>query len=510
MRASQAAIQAAVIRSPVAHVAFRADASVEIGHGHVMRCFALAAALKSCGVRTTFLTANLPVGLERILAEKGIEIVRIAETHGHAIDQVEDCRAALHALAAIDPIDWIIVDHYGIDRAWEIGVRTSVPRVVVIDDLADRPHEADMLLDPNLQASRGRYAGLVPGTCRLLLGPRFALVRPEFARRARRPRVGGDCSQRVILFAGGGDAGNATGRVLDAWQMFRGERPPLDVVIGDEHPRRGEIEARCATLGDVEVHIQTERMVELLEKARLFIGAAGGANWERCCLGLPALLFSTAPNQASNLELFARLRTAINLGRAVELEPAALSALISRVLGKPGLLRRMAKRAAGLVDGRGAMRAALAIASGNLRLRDAIPGDDLAVWDWRNDPRTRRHIRDPRPLMLEDHRRWWRSALGDPGRRLFVARCGDQDVGVLRFDSKGEAAEISIYVDPDLAGLGLGKAMILAAQEWARGCGAGWRQLQAEILPGNQASMAAFEAAGFRRLGPTWAWEMPA
>ena len=109
----------------------------------------------------------------------------------------------------------------------------------------------------------------------------------------------------------------------------------------------------------------------------------------------------------------------------------------------------MGARAAGLVDGRGAKRAALAIAGGNLRLRDAVPDDVQVVWEWRNDPRTRRHSRDARALKFEEHRRWWRDALVDPGRQLFIGRCGNQDVGVLRFDSKGEAAELSISSIPN-------------------------------------------------------------
>ena len=505
LRTAQAAVQAALTGGPVRHVAIRADASVGIGHGHVMRCLALATALDYLGVKTTFVTVDLPAALEDILAGLGIAMVRIARRHP---DQAEDCAAVLHALANVDQVDWMIVDHYGIDRAWERAIRGGVPRVAVIDDLANRPHEADVLLDPNLQASRSRYAGLVPGNCRLLLGPRFALLRPEFARHDRQTHAGGDSARRVVAFAGSGDAGNATGRILDAWQLIRGERPRLDVVIGEEHPRRSEIEARCAGLADVKVHVQTSRMAELLEGAQLFIGAAGGANWERCCLGVPALLFATAPNQESNLELFAKRRTGIALGQAADLKPASLAALIVRVLAKPGLLRRMAARAARLVDGRGARRAALAIAGGNLRLRDAVPDDVQVVWEWRNDPRTRRHSRDARALKLEEHRGWWRDALGDPGRRLFIGRCGNQDVGVLRFDSKGEAAELSIFIDPELTGLGLGKAMLLAGQEWASQSGTGWKRLQAEILPENQASMAAFAATGFRRQGPAWLWEV--
>ena len=345
LHTAQAAFQAALTGGPVRHVAIRADASVEIGHGHVMRCLALATALDSFGVRTTFVTVDLPAALEDVLAGLGFAIIHITRRHpvarmaavGPAIDQAEDCGAVLHALANVDQVDWMIVDHYGIDRVWERAIRRGVPRVAVIDDLANRPHEAEVLLDPNLQASRSRYAGLVPGSCRLLLGPRFALLRPEFARHEGRMHAEGGAARRVVAFAGSGDAGNATGRVLDAWQLIRGERPRLDVVIGEEHPRRSEIEARCAALVDVKVHVQTGRMVELLESAQLFIGAAGGANWERCFLGVPALLFAAAPNQVSNLELFAKRRTGIALGRAVDLEPASLAALIVRVLGEAGL-----------------------------------------------------------------------------------------------------------------------------------------------------------------------------
>jgi UDP-2,4-diacetamido-2,4,6-trideoxy-beta-L-altropyranose hydrolase len=489
-------------------VAFRVDASAEVGAGHLTRCVALAQALRATSVRQTFVCAHLPEALESSLLAMGFAVARIPTSP--ALDPIADCQAFLDATGGDEKLDLVVADHYGLDDEWESRVRAGAARVLVIDDLADRRHEADWLLDQNLQSSEGRYESLLPASCRQLLGPRFALLRPEF--RALRAASAQQRERRshVVLFAGGGDPQNVTAMVLDAWQLLAPQRPPLDVVIGAAHPHREALLRRCEELEGVNMHVQTERMAELLDQAKLLIGAAGTVSWERCCLGVPALMFAIAANQEMNLTTLAARRTGLSVGSAANLEATALSRLIGRMLAKPGLLRRMGRRAANLVDGLGADRVALALFADDVALRAARADDDIGAWHWRNHPVTRRFFRVSKPVALAEHRAWWAQTIANPARRMFISHCAGHDVGVLRLDLDGDSAEISIYLNPAFTGLGLGPRMLRALQGWTAVNEPQVRWLRAQTLPGNRASEDAFARAGFGREGSWWSWEVQA
>ena len=492
-------------------VAFRVDASAHIGTGHMVRCLSLGRSLQKAGIRCTFVSARQLPALRDQLQREGIETLVVDSAEPSSVrpfelDQASDARGFLKLLDTLPHVDVVIVDHYGIDRTWEAQVRASGRKLLAIDDLADRPHDADFFVDQSLQTAARSYEGVLDPSCRRLLGPKFALLRDEFANlRAAAPPLAD--RQRVLLFAGGADPDNATGLLLRAWMQISEPRPPLDVVIGATHPARGDIESAVATLPHARLHIQTSAMADLLAASRLFIGSAGTVSWERCCLGVPAVMFSIAANQEYNLETLSAARTGISLGNASGLGPQVPARLISRLLAKPGLLGRMAQRSWALVDGRGAERVALMLAAGGMKLRSARVEDARRAWSWRNAPLTRRFFRDPRPVPLAEHLAWWSRTLADPARRLFIAHCGLLDVGVLRFDLADDNAEVSIYIDPDLTGLGLGPAVLAAGQRSVLDGTTGVRALRAEILPANRASASAFKSAGFEQTGSLWSWQ---
>lgn len=496
--------------------AFRVDASAAIGIGHVMRCLAFACALRDTGAVSTFLCRRLPADLRAKLSAEGFSVIMLGlpEQSSHQdrelpfhIDQQYDSDEVLDVIARSDGWDCLIVDHYGLDAVWERAVRGRVSTLVVIDDLANRAHECDVLIDQNLQPAECRYREWLRSPCKLLLGPRYALLRPEFvSRRTRKAPENLSGTRRVVLFAGGGDPENATGRLLDAWEMLGPERPILDVVIGSSHPSKEELQERCRSLAGTILHVQTDRMAALLADADLLIGAAGSVSWERCCLGLPALMFSIAANQESNIQMLSRRRTGISLGRAEDLDRVKVSKLIGRIVARHRLLNALGRRAAALVDGLGAMRVALMLRSGSVTVRAAKREDDKLVWPWRNSAFTRRYFRDSRELTWSEHRDWWSQSLKDDSRKLLIAHSGRREFGVVRFDGQGDSAEVSIYLDPDFTGLGLGSAALRAAQSWLAQGDMSWKRLEAEILPDNLASQKAFAVAGFQHLGSRWHW----
>lgn len=362
-------------------VLVRADASTEIGSGHVMRCLALAGALKARGAVVVFAMRLHEGHLCEHVKSQGYDV--IALPRGTPTDEglrharwlgaslQEEATHLETALAAEPKWDWVVVDHYALDARGEGHLRTFADKVAVIDDLADRAHDADLLLDANLQLQPARYEGLVPAGCRVLLGPRFALLRPTFLNlRRQRPRVWptpARAVERLLVNMGGGDPQNVTGLVLQALQKIAPPALHIDVVIGHSHPQAVEVTRLCATLPNTHLHVQTPHMAELMQGAQLMIGAPGISTWERCCMGLPALLIAIAHNQIEIGRGAGTERFAWFLGAAETLSVDDVAAAVARLLARPSLLAHMSLRGQRLVDGQGAARVAAAI-TGRLKL----------------------------------------------------------------------------------------------------------------------------------------------
>lgn len=360
-------------------VAFRADASVQIGSGHVMRCLSLADELRARGAETYFIGRTLPGHLGALIRERGHHAALLpppaplallpsapAEEEGDAapahaewlgVPWPQDAADTARALQAAGDFDWLVVDHYAVDARWENSLRRTGRSTLVIDDLADRPHDCDLLLDVNLQEPEGRYAGLVPAWCRQLLGPPYALLRPQFAAARPAPARRDGRVARLLVFFGGSDHDNLTGQALTALAELGRDDLAVDVVLGASNPRRSELEALCAPLPQVTCHFNAD-MAALMAAADLAIGAAGVTTWERACLGLPALVVTIAANQRPTAACAARRGILTWLGDAHEITAATLAAALRAALAAPATLMEQSRRGMELVDGGGAARVA--------------------------------------------------------------------------------------------------------------------------------------------------------
>jgi UDP-2,4-diacetamido-2,4,6-trideoxy-beta-L-altropyranose hydrolase len=345
-------------------VAIRADASATIGSGHVARCLSLADALRARGTRVVFLTrAFAGGGLETIRAA-GFEAIPLPVRPGYEAswlgaspaDELADVRRALEPLGGLQRI---VVDHYALDARWERAAREFARGILAIDDLANRPHDCDVLLDQNrLRGGEAAYAALVPAGTTLLLGPRYALLRAEFA--CATPRVRSSPVERVFVFFGGVDAPDVSSRALDALAHPDWAHVTIDVAVGAANPHAPRLIARA----DARTHVQvaTASIATLMERADLALGAGGTTSWERAALGLPALVVAIADNQ---IQL---VRDLVEAGIAMDMTPAALndtraiSAALARVRAQPATVREMSLRAltvAGARDGATAVAGAL-------------------------------------------------------------------------------------------------------------------------------------------------------
>jgi len=356
------------------YVAIRTDASVEIGTGHVMRCLTLAGVLRAGGANVRFLCRELPGNLCSRIEKMGFRVCRLpavstglsaatrpaGTVHAHWLgaDWQTDSRETMEALVSDGHgTDWLVVDHYAIGRPWESSLRPHAGRIMVIDDLADRPHDADLLLDQNYYVNAaGRYERLVPEPCRLLTGPGFALLREEFAEAASSGIERDGCIRRLFVFFGGSDLSHETGNVLQGLCLLAGRDFETDVVLGPNNANRKALATMAAGMPRVNIHEGAENMARLMARADLAIGAGGITTWERCCMGLPALVIATAFNQMEAVRDLAATGCIHFLGESGRVTPEKIRDTIEELAGHPKRVLEMAMKGQSLVDGLGAKR----------------------------------------------------------------------------------------------------------------------------------------------------------
>jgi UDP-2,4-diacetamido-2,4,6-trideoxy-beta-L-altropyranose hydrolase len=505
-------------------ILFRADASLSIGSGHVMRCRTLARELQRRGATVSFICRSQPGDLIALL-QQDFAVLALPElplaTHeglqGRNLygawlgcSQDEDAADCLQALrqAGIRSADGLVVDHYGLDAQWQAQLLDGLaqPKLLVIDDLADRSHLADLLLDQNFfgEASVDRYRSLVPTACRQLLGPHYALLSSEYAQ--LHPLVPPRSElRRVLVFFGGVDPDNLTSRTLEVLQAPELAEFAVDVVLGSQSPHRQAVAELAKRRPQTTLHRPLPSLAGLITRADLAIGAGGATTWERACLGLPSLVVTIADNQ---------LPSAQALGEAGKVQLLGSAATVSTEQMRLALVAALQQhwpRTSGqdLTDGWGAARVATAMLNPQrppLQLRHAIGTDEALLLRWANDPQVRTNSYSTQPIAQADHHCWFQAGLNDPNRlQLIASDHTGCPLGQIRFDRRpndsphgANEALIDLSLDHCARGLGLASDLVhigLQAMEQQWGSGT---EAVAEVLAGNAASQATFSKAGFR------------
>lgn len=347
-------------------VVIRADASLQIGTGHVMRCLTLATGLVDRGEQVDFICRAHQGNLIALIEQRGFRVITLPfasggekpsvnrSDHAHWLgcDWKTDAQQACEAISG--NVDWIIVDHYALDQRWETMMREKCTRMMCIDDLADRPHDCDLLLDQSLGRRNQDYATLISKQTKLLLGPKYALLRPEFAQwrdtslvRRANPQL-----RHILVTMGGVDADNVTGRVLSALKSIDVKTlEQITVVLGPHAPWRNNVLAKARNMSvPTRVLTGVDNMAELMTSCDLAIGAGGSTTWERCALGVPAFQIELAKNQQF-------ISSAVQYaGAALLLGIDDLEHEISRLLlstSTSSVLKRLSDRSATVADGSG-------------------------------------------------------------------------------------------------------------------------------------------------------------
>jgi UDP-2,4-diacetamido-2,4,6-trideoxy-beta-L-altropyranose hydrolase len=350
-------------------VVIRVDASRQIGTGHLMRCLALADGLAKKAVRCLFVCRSIDEFLHgevrrhghefRLLPLDGADEVTESDLLPYAswlgAHWADDAEATRRVVASAEA-DWLITDHYGIDCRWHAKLRGAVRRIMAIDDLADRAHDADLLLDQSDPTeTAARYRDLVPRSCVLLLGPRYALLRSEFAKVGAGSEALSPEHPRLFVCFGGSDPKNCTAMAIGALDRLDGTFA-ANIVVGSAHTAKADIEAACRVRPWLRFHASTPDIAELMAQSTLAVGGGGVMAWERLCLGLPSIIIAIEQNQVETATNLDRLGLATYLGSSDAVSERSLAEAIERLTADAGRLNAVRRRARAMVDGLGVDR----------------------------------------------------------------------------------------------------------------------------------------------------------
>jgi UDP-2,4-diacetamido-2,4,6-trideoxy-beta-L-altropyranose hydrolase len=473
----------------------RYDASPEIGAGHASRCQALAAALERYGWRVKIATQTP--------SPDGRDVIALS---GGAADE-----ATILCRCITEGCDLLVVDHYERGQEFERACRPWARRILAIDDLCDRPHDVDFLLDHMPARKRADYR-FAPDTATVtFLGGDFALLRENFVRHRHSRRSSGSATTIFVGF-GGVDAGGLTARTLNELRAL-GASEHVVAVLGRHAPSLGEISKAVEGQRVVQLLIEPPDMAAVMAQCDMAIGAGGVSALERCALGLASIAVVAVDNQRETVCALA------DRGAVVPVESpgeAGFQAALKNALQELRSRRpAMAASALAVCDGLGALRVAAAVGGPALRdgsrvgFRPVVAADSDALLRWQQLPEIRRYSRNPNPPTAAGHADWLKKKLADPARVFEIAHRGGIALGVLRLDCRTASDalaspqyEVSIYVLPEAQGIGAGRAML----EFARRA-VPWAELIAQVLPENTASHCLFAACGYRRQGETYIHE---
>ena len=479
-------------------VLIRADASVTIGTGHVMRNIVLARALAREDIPAVWLCRPLPVSVEELLRGEGFPVIRLDAAPGEP-----EADAVVAAAAEFDARA-VVFDHYGIDAATEARVRAAGFPVLAVDDMY-AAHDCDLLLNQNLYADRNAYRGLVPEECRILGGWRYALLRDEFVGLPQRPGNRPDpAGFHVLVSLGGADRDNVTLRALRALERVPEFISLATLIVGGSNEHRDALAAAAAASPlDVAVVTNVRDMARRMSQADLAITGGGTTHLELVAAALPALMLTLADNQERVTAHMGRHGLAVDLGWHEDVDEEAIAAALADLVSHPARYEEMQRRLAALGPAGGAHRVARALLGLELRGFDLVPmqADDLMdAFHLSNEPSVRVRAFGQDAIPLERHRSWFRTRITDTESFFYAVRDRDNAfVGQIRLDRErpGERRWVVSYaLAPAARGYGLGRLVIQRAIRAALG-GSGPHRIDALVKTDNPASLRSFMDAGF-------------
>lgn len=488
--------------------AFRVDSSTQIGTGHLVRCLTLANKLRSCGEESIFLCHRLEGDLTTQVERAGFEVMILdLETNWHDTSESRDAIESLQLIRKRSA-NRVILDHYGLSVGWEELITPHVKSLMVIDDSTNRRHQCDLLLNQNLvPPSAGLFSASSHGATRALVGPKFALLQPEYAMfRSTRP-MKKSAIERILVFMGGSDPENVTGLVLRSLANMGLVDTAIDVVIGAANPHREQILSLFSDSHSISFHTNLSSLAPLLAISDLAIGAGGASGWERMCLGVPSIVVDIAENQRGICLELAQAGLIEHIGSSDLISPFEIERAVEKLISQEALRRHYSLQGQITVDGLGVNRVLETLLPSDktsLTLRSSRVEDIFLYFNWVNEAAVRQSSLNSKPITWFEHEAWFRPRLDNPNCAMFMICVNNLPIGQVRFEKLEDAWTIDYSLDEFVRGRGLGHAVVELGLAELRKSTTG--KVIAKVKSSNTASRRIFEQLGFSittKLGET-------
>jgi len=456
------------------NIIIRADASLSIGTGHIMRCLTLAHELHhnhhSKKVSITFICRKLPLFLKTKITPSPFKIIELKGNDGNTEwNQIRDAAQCIELLSELPKADLLIQDHYQLNMPWQELLQPYYHKLLVIDDLANRKHKANFLLDQTFDRHPQDYQPWLNKDCQLLAGKTFILLRKEFIEliaTAKKQRKQTREIRNILLSLGGMDPDNISQVIVNAIIVLSTNSTSenhlsLDLVMSSSAPYLANIKQLIKPYGWINMHIDSNHMASLMLKANIAIGACGSSAWERCSLGLPTLSVQLAENQALVSKNLANHGAIIDLGLGSDVTTKKIINALKLLINDNDNYQLMVEKCFQCCDGKGAHRVSTEVIKPSdaeqVQLTLATLADCEAIFQWQSDKNLRKFFKQPETPTWQEHSKWFENNLSNSSSSLYVICSNDTAVGTLRLDQQVKNEyEVSILIKPTAQGKGLG------------------------------------------------------
>ena len=474
-------------------IGFRFDSSELIGAGHASRCTTLADELSRRGAEVAVCTRGLLDDDRREIESRGYPIYWL----GQGIDsEIQDAGATI---AAIGDVDVLVVDHYGLGAVWEIAVRMSANAVVVIDDLANRVHDADLIVDSTYPGIKDRYEKSKSSS--FMLGPRYAFIAPRFRRARNGQRLTSTKLTRLAVSLGQGNSGVLLDLVAGILSQPEFVHLRVDLVLPRSVKGIDRFSNHAKSTPRIRILYAPIDLARLFSRVDVALTGGGVTLLERLCIGVPGVAICLAENQVPSVSALTEAGATLSVPFDQELDPNALSEQLTSLLEEKEQVQQMIEKGKMIVDGFGAGRVAEFLAPTihpEWNIRQACMDDVGLYFDWVNEPSVRANSINESLVSWEDHDKWFMSCLNSPRVYMWVAEVWGIPVAQVRLQPLGQEWALDFSVDVAFRGRGWASEVIRQVLSELPESVA--KRVVAEVKPRNQASMVSLTRAGFERL----------